>query len=435
MKQSRYWHFTDAHQQAHAMVILCALVVLQAVVYCVALYLQPLFMPYVTRQYHFSLVQFSLVFAIGSATGAVVSSTVGKLYERVHVKLMFLVGVLCASLGFLGYGFTKNIWVFYAMAMLAELGTCIFSSIGVAFVINHWFPAQDAGKALGIAFAGSALGNIVMQPLTMHLLDTKGISHTYIAYGLFALLVGVPVVLAVIRLPKTDQEHPQSEDLAATTGNLGQSFKQTRHLPLFWTFGIGVTFCTMACAALSRQYAEFFRDGMHLGSSLIGTIGAVFAIFSMLGTFAGGMILDFLGSFKAMFISGILIMVSVISLLVAPTAQWMTFLFAISYGLSAYAFTSGPAFLSGDVFGEADYSEKLGGIKRFSFVGFASGNAIFGILENKLPFKWAWTAVLAFTILGYGLLLTSIVLQKRKLEHPSHTTTNPMRMAVDATNL
>ena len=53
--------------------------------------------------------------------------------------------------------------------------------------------------------SGGSIGNVFLQPITSHLLATSGPSTSYIIFGLLSLIVGIPLVIFFIRLPR-DQE-------------------------------------------------------------------------------------------------------------------------------------------------------------------------------------------------------------------------------------
>lgn len=62
---------------------------LQAVPYSIAQNIQPLFVPYVIKQFGFSLAGFSLIFTCGAIASAIFSPVLGNVFEKVNIKLLF----------------------------------------------------------------------------------------------------------------------------------------------------------------------------------------------------------------------------------------------------------------------------------------------------------------------------------------------------------
>ena len=77
-------------------------------------------------------------------------------------------------------------------------------SIGIPLLINSWFDDTTKGKALGLAFAGSGLGNIFLQQMTAYSLVNFGSSKSYLMFGALSLIVGIPVSLLFLRMPKNN---------------------------------------------------------------------------------------------------------------------------------------------------------------------------------------------------------------------------------------
>ena len=133
---------------------------LQAVPYSIAQNIQPLFVPYVIKQFGFSLAGFSLIFTCGAIASAIFSPVLGNVFEKVNIKLLFLVGATLSAVGFMGFGFSHNLAQFYVLAAMQKVGCLLFSGIGVPYLINSWFTKEGRGKAVGIAFSGGSIGNV-----------------------------------------------------------------------------------------------------------------------------------------------------------------------------------------------------------------------------------------------------------------------------------
>ena len=384
---------------------------LQAVPYSIAQNIQPLFVPYVIKQFGFSLAGFSLIFTCGAIASAIFSPVLGNVFEKVNIKLLFLVGATLSAVGFMGFGFSHNLAQFYALAAMQKVGCLLFSGIGVPYLINSWFPKEGRGKALGIAFSGGSIGNVFLQQITSQMLASRGATYSYIFFGVLALVCSLPIVMIFVRLPKAGEvevvEENEAEEVQ-TSGFDGLGAKATKKNKYFWLFSIGYAIIAVSISALSTQYATYFTGELGLSATLVGTLGSVFAAFCLIGNVSGGALFDKIGTLKTMTISMLLQGVAIVALIFCAKVPALAFLFSIAYGLNVYSYMSAPAFMATDVFGKKESSKIFGTISLLFALGYAFGSTLVGMIVDKVGFGAAWIVMLGCVVVGYTLLLGSI---------------------------
>ena len=384
---------------------------LQAVPYSIAQNIQPLFVPYVIKQFGFSLAGFSLIFTCGAIASAIFSPVLGNVFEKVNIKLLFLVGATLSAVGFIGFGFSHNLAQFYVLAAMQKVGCLLFSGIGVPYLINSWFPKEGRGKALGIAFSGGSIGNVFLQQITSQMLASRGATYSYIFFGVLALVCSLPIVMIFVRLPKVGEvevvEENEAEEVQ-TSGFEGLGAKATKQNKYFWLFSIGYAIIAVSISALSTQYATYFTGELGLSATLVGTLGSVFAAFCLIGNVSGGALFDKIGTLKTMTISMLLQGVAIVALIFCAKVPALAFLFSIAYGLNVYSYMSAPAFMATDVFGKKESSKIFGTISLLFALGYAFGSTLVGMIVDKVGFGAAWIVMLGCVVVGYTLLLGSI---------------------------
>ena len=384
---------------------------LQAVPYSIAQNIQPLFVPYVIKQFGFSLAGFSLIFTCGAIASAIFSPVLGNVFEKVNIKLLFLVGATLSAVGFIGFGFSHNLAQFYVLAAMQKVGCLLFSGIGVPYLINSWFPKEGRGKALGIAFSGGSIGNVFLQQITSQMLASRGATYSYIFFGVLALVCSLPIVMIFVRLPKAGEvevvEENEAEEVQ-TSGFDGLGAKATKQNKYFWLFSIGYAIIAVSISALSTQYATYFTGELGLSATLVGTLGSVFAAFCLIGNVSGGALFDKIGTLKTMTISMLLQGVAIVALIFCAKVPALAFLFSIAYGLNVYSYMSAPAFMATDVFGKKESSKIFGTISLLFALGYAYGSTLVGMIVDKVGFGAAWIVMLGCVVVGYTLLLGSI---------------------------
>lgn len=384
---------------------------LQAVPYSIAQNIQPLFVPYVIKQFGFSLAGFSLIFTCGAIASAIFSPVLGNVFEKVNIKLLFLLGATLSAVGFMGFGFSHNLAQFYVLAAMQKVGCLLFSGIGVPYLINSWFPKEGRGKALGIAFSGGSIGNVFLQQITSQMLASRGVTYSYIFFGVLALVCSLPIVMIFVRLPKAGEvevvEENESEEVQ-TSGFDGLGAKATKQNKYFCLFSIGYAIIAVSISALSTQYATYFTGELGLSATLVGTLGSVFAAFCLIGNVSGGALFDKIGTLKTMTISMLLQGVAIVALIFCAKVPALAFLFSIAYGLNVYSYMSAPAFMATDVFGKKESSKIFGTISLLFALGYAFGSTLVGMIVDKVGFGAAWIVMLGCVVVGYTLLLGSI---------------------------
>ena len=384
---------------------------LQAVPYSIAQNIQPLFVPYVIKQFGFSLAGFSLIFTCGAIASAIFSPVLGNVFEKVNIKLLFLVGATLSAVGFMGFGFSHNLAQFYVLAAMQKVGCLLFSGIGVPYLINSWFPKEGRGKALGIAFSGGSIGNVFLQQITSQMLASRGATYSYIFFGVLALVCSLPIVMIFVRLPKVGEvevvEENEAEEVQ-TSGFDGLGAKATKQNKYFWLFSIGYAIIAVSISALSTQYATYFTGELGLSATLVGTLGSVFAAFCLIGNVSGGALFDKIGTLKTMTISMLLQGVAIVALIFCAKVPALAFLFSIAYGLNVYSYMSAPAFMATEVFGKKESSKIFGTISLLFALGYAFGSTLVGMIVDKVGFGAAWIVMLGCVVVGYTLLLGSI---------------------------
>ena len=417
--------------------IVVACMLIQAIPFGVASNIQPQFVSYVVEEKGFTLAGFSLIFTLGTVVSAVASPFIGMMFNKINTKTIYLLGCILSGGGFLAFSMCQELWQFYIVAGIVQVGTSAISSIGIPLLINSWFDDSTKGKALGLAFAGSGLGNIFLQQMTANSLMNFGSSTSYFMFGALSLVVGIPVTLLFLRMPKNDSEIVKgskkdngNEKSQSTTVEWGYTFKEAKNLKFFWILALGLFFLGMYVSALAVQYPAYLKIHLAIDPKVVGNVGSVFALFSLGGNLFGGALFDKLGVTKGLIIAFVLAGVSCLALMFSGQMEILAIVFAVLKGLSVFAYMMGPSLVVGAFFGKNEFGAILGVVQIFFAVGFAAGSSIFGLLVDNMGYGVAWWSVFAFIIICYGaLIISSIGMAKLNKERIANLTNNSTKEA------
>lgn len=390
-------------------VIACMLI--QAIPYGVIANLQPQFMYYVVsdKSLGFSMASFSLIFTIGTLVSAIGSPIVGGFFKKFSLKPLYIAGAILGCGGFAAFSMATAPWQYYVIAGVMQIGAAIISALGIPLLINAWFDEASKGKALSTAMAGGALGNIFLQGSSVALIKAVGFKKAYLIFGLVGLVIAIPIILFMIRMPKNDSEvvrgKGSEESNKNQNSNWGYTVAEAMKTKGFKFLAGGFFFVGIYVAALSVQYPAY----LHLNHEVnTGIIGSIFAICSLAGTLLGGNFFDKLGAAKTVFIAGVIVVISNLSLIFAIDITPLAYVFAVAKGLSIFAYTMGPALLVGKLFGNKEYAGILGMVQLVFGIGFAAGSSVFGLVVDKMGYGVAWWSILVAVILAYTGILTAI---------------------------
>ena len=416
------------------MVFLCMLT--QAIPYGIAQNIQPLFVHPLVNTFHFTLASYTLIFTFGAVAASIASPFIGKGLEKINFRVMYLIGIGLSAIAYVIFGISTKLPEFYIAAIICMIGSTFYSGQGVPWVINHWFPAKGRGAALGVAFCGGSIGNIFLQPATQAILkhfmtgNTKTGHLTSMApFFIFAIaLLVVGVIIAIfIRTPKKNEivvseqelkESKAAQEKAKAEEFQGWSGKQVLKMKWFWIFSLGFLIIGLGLASLNEDYAAFLDTKLSLTD--VGLIGSMYGVGCLIGNVSGGILFDKFGTAKSMTYAGCMYVLSIAMMIfvsLQPYGSHVSKVAGIAYsifcGLAVLSYMSGPAYMAKDLFGAKDQGVMLGHVGLAYAIGFAIGAPLFGIIKGKASFTVAWYFMMAFVIVGFVLLVISVIRIKK----------------------
>ena len=388
-------------------VIACMLV--QAIPNGIVMNTQSLYMYPVMQAKGFTLSQFSLIFTIGTIVPAIIGPFIGGIYRKVNTKILYLIGGVLLSCGFMTFSIAEKLWQFYAIAAVVQVGASIVSGIGVPILLNSWFDKTSKGKAMGIAYAGGSIGNVFLQQLVVGTISSRGYAHSYFVFGLVALAALIPIALFMVRMPKNENEivrgKVQEKEEKTTSVDISYTLKEAQKNKYFWIMGIGLFFVGIYVSAYSIQYAAYFQGELKLSPSTIATTGSLFALASLFGNLVGGILFDKLGAVKTLSIGALAVIGSGVALLMAGTSPLFAHVHSILKGLAMFVYMMTPAYMVGAFFGNKEYGSILGLINLNFALGFCSGSALFGVFVEKFGYNVTWMGILVCVVIAFTSLI------------------------------
>ncbi len=154
----------------------------------------------------------SVGITIIQVVSAVMAPFIGRALDYYSLKRIILTGAFTMGIGFLLLSQVRSPIEFYiVLALFIGFGLGAMGQIATSKLISNWF-VRRRGAALGIAATGISASGVVMPVVGAWIISNYGWREGFTFYGLFTLLIVVPVVLRfIVSTPEEVGLHPDGE--------------------------------------------------------------------------------------------------------------------------------------------------------------------------------------------------------------------------------
>lgn len=391
--------------------ILVSCFVIMTFLYAPIANLISLFTVPVTKELGIGRTAFTTYFSVMATVAMITAPVAGGLMKKMGFKLYLTTFTLLGAISYIGFSFATSLMHFIIFAVPMGMSLAGAAMIPVSVLITNWF-IEKRGLCLGIALSGTGFGGMILSPIVTSLISSYGWRTAYLVIGVLIAILIVPLVLFVIKLspaeiglsPLGETTHTESVQLRDLTGiTQKQAFKSVS----FWALCAGIIVAGIVVNSMIVHLVPYLTDigatpehgalllavasGMLIVSKLL--VGRLFdKIGSMLTILiiCTGSIVGFLFLFKAN--------------LVLPGIMYTIF-----NALGATAVTVTPAYLTGALYGEKEYSAKYGTISLFNSLGVAITPIISGFIYNiHHSYGLLMNTLIILTVVQFALFIIAI---------------------------
>jgi MFS transporter, OFA family, oxalate/formate antiporter len=363
------------------------------------------FLPPLQHDFAASRGSVSLVFSLAGFFYFGLGVISGPLADRWGCRPLAVIGMILVAIGLALASAARSLTEVYA-----AYGLGVGLGIGCAYVpavaaVQRWFNRRR-GFASGLAVSGIGVGTLVAPPVVAFLIGHLGWRGTYLALGIFTLVVGAGMALLIEDDPRgrglaADGEVLSSDARPAPVNKAGvQSIVTSpRFIGLYGacficSFGLFVPFVHLVPYALDHGIPQAS------GVLLIGAIG----VGSTVGRFLLGDLADRLGrgfSFLVMFVG----MGLSFAIWLFSTSFWPLAIFALVFGIFYGGFVALSPAVVIDYFGARNASSIIG----ILYTSVALGTLI-GPSAAGYAFDWSHSYTLPIVISGCAYALATAIL-------------------------
>ena len=211
---------------------ICELLVMGATAYAAGLFVLPL-----QAEFHISRASANSSVIILYLGASIAAPFIGRLLDRLPIRLVVSVGAIILALAFAGIAATSSL---LAMALLllipASIGFVAVGPLTTQTLTTRWFN-RHRGLALGIAAVATSGGGFVVVPLLGLAIQRYGWRQGLFYEGVVVAIVIIALALTVLRNRPSDvglEGHPENLGGAADAGAVSVSLKEIFSAGAFW---------------------------------------------------------------------------------------------------------------------------------------------------------------------------------------------------------
>ena len=378
-------------------------------------------MPVLQKNFGWTRTQISLSSLMTRVEGAALGPIEGFLIDRIGARKMVLIGFSIMAVGFVLFSFIQNLWHFYAVFILINLGNGIGGWLAVVTILNSWFRRKRTIAMAG-AMSGILIAGIFVPPYTIAL--NHGFRVTVFVFGLIILAVALPCVKIIKNNPEElgllpDGAETESDLDKSTPSKISQDQEveftvgQALKTRVFWILTVAHVSSTISLATLSIHLMARLQD-IGLSSTTASYIELVSSVVALPSLFVAGWLGD---KVSKKYLVALFLFLQGISTIVLTVANGLplALLFAVFYGIAFGGRIPLMTAIRGDYFGRKAFASIMG----WSMLPN-------GILMAIAPVWAAWmfdtygsytVPFLSYAVINLAGALIMLVVKKPKLTH------------------
>ena len=321
------------------------------------------------------------IFAVVLTMDALLSPVVGFLLDRFGVQKITVAGCLALVGGLFFSSRVTELWELYVcFGLVLAAGFTFTGMVPHVFLISEWF-ASSRASAIGVVYAGTGLGIMLLAPLSEWLISNYGWARTFEAYAAVVLIALLPLVWFFY------QQGPHGGRHRNHAGKGGGDRQWTAKLALkslqFWMLFVArVGAAAGTTVIVTHQVAHVVDVGY--SRLLAATIFGFAGVTSSFGRVVFGFIADLLSKQAAYTLNIFMTLIGVGALMILrdPSQTWLLYVYVIFFGIGfgsrAVIFSA----LTADIFSGKGFGSILGYSTVAVGVGGALGSWLGGVFYD-----------------------------------------------------
>lgn len=284
----------------------------------------------------------------------------GWLLERIGPRLVMVSGAGLAGMGYLMGALSQHINDLVLWVAISGIGVGLSTYVPAIAVVLRWVVLPRQGLAVGLVLAGGSLGAIIFPPFLTWVIEHYQWARAMQLISALMLLLVVPVLLILARMPPCGQALESEE--AGAVQQSGRSLGSALRLPGYWFWvGMQILLTFSVLGVFINVVPYLIRSGYT--PVLAASVFSVTSICALLGHFVFGFISTRWDARGILLVANLLGMVGVLALLAMPTGPMgyvALGVFALGWGATFNLVNQFSPMLMARMVGERNFATLLG---------------------------------------------------------------------------
>ncbi|MEG1778475.1 MAG: MFS transporter [Oscillospiraceae bacterium] len=369
-----------------------------------------LFVAPICGTFGFDLAAYSVVTLLGSIASAVSSTVLAGKMQKGNMKMIMLACMIISGVSFSVMGLCTELWQFYLVFVICNLGFGGVAQLPVAMLITAWFDDKRS-IVMSLSFAGNGTGTAIWAMIFSKMIagGPNGWQMCYfIGGGIVVVVCSLITLLLVKKDPQScgQQAYLQDPSKKAKSSNKEEAVKDD-WVGVDKKIAFKTTAFMMMAALILLLGCALTGVTSHVVNYLItigwattdaGSVVSVMSLVGIFGVVLGGFLFEKLGPRNGIFLACTFYILAFASLFFAKNPIF-GYAFAIIFPLGGMLPRLVPALLTSRVFGTKDYASIYAILNVFFLVGCSVGAVLTGVIYNIAGYTMAWTVYIVFAIL------------------------------------
>lgn len=308
----------------------------------------------------------------------------GSVFDRLGARASYCSGLLVLGGSLYLAGSVTTIWHYALTVGLASgLGVSMLGMVSANALLSRWYRAR-LGTAIGIVYAATGFGTLMMAPLAQLLIEAVGWRDAYRAMG--AALIGTAALVALLPLSHMSRGSPEWRQrraaVEAATGGGWSVVRAVRTQP-FWALFFVYVLTSLASFAVSPQAVAAMVEAGIAPLAAAGAFGLC-GMLSLIGNASIAPLVDRFGQRSTITLSYLGTVAGILCLAALPSQPSMVLVYGWVVLFGVNQGTRGPIIsaIAATIFSGGGVGRIYGTISLGMGFGAALGSWLSGVLHD-----------------------------------------------------
>ena len=360
---------------------------------------------------------FTIYYSLAALVGVFAMPIWGRIIPKIGIKASVAISGAGGAVFMALFSLCRSLIAFYAVGLLMGIMIAGMTMLPASILINAWFESKR-GLAMGIVMACSGVGGAICSPILAWVIETYSWQAGYVVNGVAMAVLTVPTALFLLKGKPSDvgllpYGASESADGAAQGSKelTGVSSKIAMKSPAFIMLAVAVVLLNVMASLIQHIPAHLVQVG--IDATMAAGIISIYMLVVIVAKVLLGIANDRFGT-GAVLITAFVLWGASFVVLAVTHGYTVAVIGAALFGLGVSVVTVMPPLLTGQMFGQRDYSAIYAIIGALSSLGLAIGTPMIGLVYDKTgSYTMAFMGCLAILVVTIFMLLAGMKSAKK----------------------